>query len=236
MPEINFSARRINQLKNVLGLESYLEIGVENGFTFLDVTIPSKTAVDPRFQFDVSETQGEHCRYYEMPSDRFFQTLDLHESYDLIFIDGLHTFEQSFRDFCNSLGHAHPGTVIILDDVYPVDAYSAWPNAEEAIEFRRKSGPSERPLAWHGDVYKTLLAIHDFFPNYSYVTTENMGNPQSFIWMEQRRDFTPRFQSMEAIARLSWFELQGLTEMYNFVPEHRALASVTEALAPRRAR
>lgn len=233
MTGVNHSARRINHLKEELGLTDYLEIGVENGTSFFAIDIESKTAVDPKFRFNVSELGAESHRFHEMPSDQFFETLDRQKTFDLIFIDGLHTFEQSFRDFCNCLMHTHANTVIILDDVYPNDAYSAWPNAEEAIEFRRKAGVTERPLAWHGDVYKTLLAIHDFFPGHSYVTAENRGNPQTFIWREQRPNFATRFKSMEAIARLSWFELQGLTDIYNFMPEQLALSTVIDAIKSR---
>ena len=40
-------------------------------------------------------------------------------SLDLVYLDGLHTFEQTYRDLCNTLMHAHPATVILVDDTVP---------------------------------------------------------------------------------------------------------------------
>ena len=49
------SAERCNWLGSQLGARHYLEIGVNEGKTFRDITIPYKTGVDPNFLFDIQQ-------------------------------------------------------------------------------------------------------------------------------------------------------------------------------------
>jgi hypothetical protein len=79
--------------------------------------------------------------------------------FDAIFIDGLHTFEQSYRDFIHSLRYAHDKIVWIIDDTVPNDPYSALPDFTQCAEYRILAGIFSG--SWHGDVYKTAVAIHD---------------------------------------------------------------------------
>jgi hypothetical protein len=79
---------------------SYLEIGVSKGVTFHRIQARRKVAVDPRFRFDVAAARKENpsASYHEVPSDVYFGTIvDPGERFDVIYLDGLHTAEQTLR-------------------------------------------------------------------------------------------------------------------------------------------
>lgn len=202
---LNHSARRIKALAEGLNAQTYLEIGVNKGLTFFDVEIAQKTAVDPRFLFDINAVTDEQIILKEMPSDDFFCNLPIMEKYDVIFIDGLHTFEQTYRDLCNSLLHAHERTVFIIDDTRPNDMYSAIPDQRKAIKYRELT--ANKGNAWHGDVFKVIFALHDFHPALNYRTIINSGNPQTIVWRSNNGWRTPLFNSLETISRLNYFDL-----------------------------
>ena len=215
------SVRRINQIAKYVGARSYLEIGVHRGKTFNALDFERKVAVDPIFRFNVAEFQRHGVEFYAMPSDRYFTQHGASQKFDIVFLDGLHTFQQTFRDFCNSLGCAHDRTVWLIDDVLPVDVYSAWPNQDEAIGFRSRAvGGDNR--SWHGDVFKIVFAIHDFFPMFTYVTLIGTGNPQLLVWKAPRIEFRPIFDGMEAIERLTYFDLLKRESVLNTMSNHKA--------------
>src|ERR1017187_3293931 len=137
---MSYTARRINALADKLSAQRYLEIGVDKGLTFTAIRVTERTAVDPEFRFDTTPLTNDKTHFHQQPSDQFFaETTNLAE-FDLIFIDGLHHFEQVVRDLSNSLMHSHAGSVIILDDTKPNDIYSAIPNANDTMRFRRLAG------------------------------------------------------------------------------------------------
>jgi hypothetical protein len=206
-PIREFTQRRIRKIAEKRSIRTYLEIGVENGWTFNSVDIEYKDAVDPRFGFDYSTIATEKVRFFETTSDDFFRNIYALEYYDLIFIDGLHTFEQAFRDFCSSLSYAHKNTVWIIDDTVPNDIFSAWPEQKRAVA-ARLAMLKNADRSWHGDVFKVVFAIHDFFPTLSYATVVDSGNPQTFVWRSPRKNFNPLFNSLEKISRLNWFDLE----------------------------
>jgi SAM-dependent methyltransferase len=88
--------------------ESYLEIGVSNGENFKKVNSEYKIGVDP---------DPNSAATLKMTSDDFFEkNLDF---YDLIFIDGLHTQEQTKKDIENSLNCLRDGGIIVCHDMNP---------------------------------------------------------------------------------------------------------------------
>lgn len=211
------SSRRINALANGLGSQTYLEVGVAAGDTFRDVTIPTKWAVDPRFRFDYASIETEDVRFFNVPSDDFFTSTHVAKPFDIVFLDGLHTFEQTFRDFCSTLLITHERSIIILDDTIPSDVYSSLPDIKLAIQSRERAGLKGR--AWHGDVFKMIFAVHDFFPTLSYATVNTGGNPQTIVWRECRLDFKPLFNSLETISRLNFFDLHEYQPFFNLENE-----------------
>jgi len=203
--KLGHSPRRIKILAENLGAQTYLEIGVNKGLTFSEVSIPQKTAVDPKFLFDVSAVTDKNVILNEATSDDFFSLLPIMQKYDVIFIDGLHTFEQTYRDLCNSLLHSHERTVFLIDDTKPNDVFSAIPNQNKAIKYRRQAGI--KGPRWHGDVFKAIFAVHDFHPSLNYRTIVGTGNPQTLLWRSNSGWRTPLYNSMEAISRLNYFDL-----------------------------
>lgn len=218
---LNHSARRINYLAAALKASNYLEIGVAKGRTFFGVNVERKVAVDPKFQFDVINHGSDSSRFFEVVSDRYFVEHAGVERFDIIFLDGLHTFEQTLRDFCNSLSFSHNRTVWVIDDTLPSDVYSTIRDERKALQARKDAG--DQGLSWHGDVFKTVFAVHDLFPCFSYCTLSTNGNPQTLLWRKSRKDFYPKYDSLELISRLTYFDLRENISILNLAPENEGL-------------
>jgi hypothetical protein len=180
----NYSARRINRiLESFKEPTRYLEVGVENGSTFFSVSANYKTAVDPHFQFDIESAKQSHpaCEFAEVTSDTYFHACQLTEKFDLVFLDGLHTWDQTYRDLCNSLLFTHERSIILLDDIFPSDVYSCSRDQVEAVMMRQfMSGDASN--AWHGDTYKVIPLIDTFHPVLDFCTIISDGNPQTVLW------------------------------------------------------
>jgi hypothetical protein len=234
-PGLPTSARRINAVARELGATRYLEIGVSKGKTFLAVNMPKKTAVDPRFRFDAAAIQTDEVHCHEMTSDEWFLKYADGETFDIIFLDGLHTFEQTFRDFCNSLLLSHANTVWIIDDTMPGDIYSSCRNQKMAIDVRRKDigrvAPDKTPGAWSGDVYKLVFAIHDFFSLLSYRTILHPGKPQTIVWRRRRSGFVPLLNDLAAISQLTYFDFQQNLDLFQGGAEEDVLKLLFDSLA-----
>ncbi len=223
--------RRINRLVRLLGARSYLEVGVAGGATFFAVDVANKVAVDPRFAFDVDARRGPGVEFHAVPSDTFFAGLDEQVTFDVIYLDGLHIFEQTYRDFTNALAHSHPRTIIMIDDTVPSSLYSAQRDRQAMQAERKQQGNTE--LAWHGDIYKMLAAIHDFHPSYNYVTFSTGGAPQSMVWRSKGFARSPLFDSLEAVQRLDYWKMRTLPDMRRALPEPEAFALLTADLTAR---
>lgn len=123
----------INLLCNQKLDGKYLEIGCQGNLCFDAVPMLDKTGVDP-------ESGGTHKAY----SDDFFAQNT--KKFDVIFIDGLHIYDQVHRDIVNSLKCLNPGGWIAIHDMLPHDAISEHvPNISDG--------------AWYGDVWKVGFEI-----------------------------------------------------------------------------
>jgi hypothetical protein len=201
---LNWTARRIARLAHALDARRYLEIGVSAGDTFRGIDIADRTGVDPKFMFPIAQYADLNTHFHETTSDAFFETLPIDTTFDIYFIDGLHTFEQTLRDFCNAVTHSHPRTVWLLDDTEPCDVYSTDPVASRALFFRHRTG--DLSVAWHGDVFKLVYYIHDFMPKLNYRTLVG-DNPQTLVWRSSSDRRSPRFNSLETISRMTYFDM-----------------------------
>ncbi len=121
----------VNLLLKRFTNSNYLEIGCAADELFSSVPILAKVGIDPLSGGTVRET-----------SDSFFTHNTM--IFDVIFIDGLHTYEQARRDVVNSIHSAKPGSWICLHDMLPRN----WIESHIPII---TSGP------WSGDVGKLLL-------------------------------------------------------------------------------
>jgi hypothetical protein len=233
---INTYAKNYNALK-------YLEIGVSKGNTFFSVDMPLKVAVDPVFHFNPEDRYLSGVLYLQVSSDEFFSNFSEHPqsslfagqngdtNFDIIYIDGLHTFEQSLRDFENSISFSHDNTIWIIDDTVPSDVFSAIPDQRFALECRKQAGGVGG--AWHGDVFKTLFAIHDEHADFSYCTVMGKGNPQTVLWrvpaLPSRK---PRFSSRQEIAALGYTSILEHADLFFPVNDNLALALIGKSLDP----
>ena len=166
-------AARINRLaRETPEAADYLEVGVQYGLTLASVTMKNKTGVDPNLMFN--RLLVRDVTLHRKTSDEFFRRLSKDVLYDLIFLDGLHTFEQTARDFVNAVEHLKPGGIIVIDDVVPNSEAKTHPNREEAK--RRQiveAGSSDGE--WFGDVWKLPVAISELYSGYLDVETVGFG-------------------------------------------------------------
>ena len=201
------------------------------GRTFNALNFPHKVAVDPNFRFDTQPFQKEGVEFNSITSDQYFIQKGHEEKFDIMFLDGLHTFRQIFRDFCNSLLCAMDNTVWLIDDVMPLDAYTAHPDQGQARNLRERAGLPVG-VGWHGDVFKVVFAIHDFFPMLQYVTlTEKNG--QLLIWKPAKPKYEPPvFNSLEAIERMTFFDLMAHENVLRLTKEQHGLSVFAETKRP----
>lgn len=123
----------INLLCNTKIDGSYLEIGCQGNICFDAIPMMDKIGVDP-------ESGGTHKMY----SDDFFKNNQ--KKFDVIFIDGLHVYDQVHRDVVNSISALKPGGWIALHDMLPHDAVS-------------EHVPNISKGAWYGDVWKVAFEL-----------------------------------------------------------------------------
>jgi Methyltransferase domain len=133
----------------------YLEIGVHTGVLFTHVRARRKVGVDPApaipgWKWWLHPNTALRGSLVEATSDGYFAGVDPAAEFDVVFIDGEHSFEQSLRDVANALEHVSPEGVVLVHDVNPPTAASALPDPREAA--RLPGGES-----WCGDVWRTIV-------------------------------------------------------------------------------
>lgn len=142
----------INSLIKKNNYKSYLEIGLDDpNSNYNLINCDKKECVDPYFEndhlngFDVQLTESflENALKiltYRMTSDEFFSQNK--NTYDIIFIDGLHTKEQVSKDIINSLKCLNENGKIVVHDCLPDSEIMQ-------IVPRQTAG-------WTGDVWKAI--------------------------------------------------------------------------------
>jgi hypothetical protein len=134
---------------------TYLEIGVDQGQSFEIVTPETRAlGVDPNPR--VRKALKPNQRVFAETSDDFFNNHDViselgGKRLELAFIDGMHQFEFALRDFINVEKHSSQDSVILIHDVYPIDATSA--ARERASWF------------WSGDIWRLILILKKYRPD-----------------------------------------------------------------------
>ena len=114
------------------GYSDYLEIGCDRDQLFSKIEIKNKTGVDPVSGGTIRKT-----------SDVFFREND--KKFDIIFIDGLHTYEQVKKDILNSVNSLKENGIILVHDCMP-DCLS------------KQAVPRYR-MVWNGDVWKAIVDL-----------------------------------------------------------------------------
>jgi hypothetical protein len=230
VPDGAWSPRRINALVRELRLRSYLEIGVFEGETFKDVITRRRYGVDPNPLFDaVYLPRG--AKFAVMTSDDFFPTHRRSTRFDIAFVDGLHTMEQTYRDVINVFAHLRHGAVLI-DDTVPSDEISAIPDQAESYRRRDAAGLEGRP--WHGDVWRVVTLFERHHPELEWRTILDDGNPQTLVW-RRRRGAPVRVASdavIELVKASSYAEefADGVPTYFRAATESTALSDCVQSL------
>ncbi|MGD1713243.1 hypothetical protein [Dapis sp. BLCC M172] len=209
-PIIMKSSRdRLNQLAIINQSSNYLEIGVCQGATFNAINIKNKVAVDPKFKFNINKYANNNIVFLEVNRENFFRNYAKRfEPFQLIYLDDVHTFELTFRDFCASLSFANTNTIWLINNTCPGSYAQAQPSYQNCA--RLKNFSQEKGGAWMGDVFKVVAAIHDFFPQFSFATFPDHG--QTVVWNKWRKDFQPKWNSLETISRLEYLDFVEVQE------------------------
>ncbi len=140
----------INKIIKKKEYTSYLEIGCFKDETFNKINIKKKIGVDP--------ISGGNLR---MTSDLFF--LENKNKFDIIFIDGLHVYEQVIKDIFNSIKILNPDGIVLIHDCLP---RKLWYQT-----------PTRMSDTWNGDVWKAIVECRTLenIDTYTCLADEGIG-------------------------------------------------------------
>ena len=146
----------------------YLEIGLRGGATYWAVEAHTKVGVDPAF---LGRRLAAHAAVTKAKlrlgirrgpfvlketSDQFFDSAERFRSrtrFDCVLVDGLHTYQQAYRDVCNATKRLAPGGVVIMHDCNPLSRTAGLSQRSDAIEQRDYTN------VWNGDVWKAVVRL-----------------------------------------------------------------------------
>ena len=128
--------------------KSFLEIGCDQNQVFSKIKIEKKIGVDPVSGVTIKDT-----------SDNFFKKNII--KFDIIFIDGLHEYDQVKKDINNSLFFLNDNGVIFLHDCMP-------------RSFIYQAVPRARGI-WNGDVWKNIVETRTKIEIDTYVIHADQG-------------------------------------------------------------
>ncbi|MEJ5992477.1 methyltransferase domain-containing protein [Ramlibacter sp. PS3R-8] len=141
----------LQELHEGLRPRAYLEIGVRNGRSLQLAGCPA-LGIDPEPDLTVELPATTHV--LRMTSDDFFEleTARLRDlAPDFVFIDGMHLFEFALRDFMHVERLLAPGTVVVIDDVFP----------NHPSQARRERSTR----VWTGDVWRLFDTLQKMRPD-----------------------------------------------------------------------
>ena len=211
---------------------NYLEVGVLAGDAFFRIKANYKIGVDPNFTFSRLK-QLRYCfknptnflnHYYEVPSDSFFEKnheLLSAKGLDVVFLDGLHTYDQSLKDVQNSLKYLNDGGVIILHDCNPMSEIAAMP-AESIQEVQAMNLPGWDGV-WNGDVWKTIAYLRSNYDDLNIfvlncdfgVGVITRGKPETVLNLDEEDLKSINYKNLEA-DRKQILNLKGTDYLVDF--------------------
>ena len=111
---------------------NYLEIGCDQNQLFSKVVVKNKIGVDPVSGGNIRKT-----------SDVFFKGNK--DKFDIVFIDGLHTYDQVKKDILNSVNYLNENGIILVHDCMP--------------DSLGKQAVPRYKMQWNGDVWKAIVDL-----------------------------------------------------------------------------
>uniref|UniRef100_A0A6C0C3B4 Glycosyltransferase 2-like domain-containing protein n=1 Tax=viral metagenome TaxID=1070528 RepID=A0A6C0C3B4_9ZZZZ len=130
---------------------SYLEIGVENGFTFKEISVDNKLGVDPDPIYKGGDIVLKN-------SDDFFK--ENNKIFDIIFIDGMHQLEYVHNDFFNAIKCLTQTGSILIDDVLPMNEREQY---KIPLKHYYNNGILKYGEPWTGDVWKFIYFLFQHY-------------------------------------------------------------------------
>jgi hypothetical protein len=150
----------LERLHNALRPETYLEIGVAKGQSIACARPPTRAiGIDPEPKINVALKAETHI--FCETSDAFFARQGFvpllnGKPLALGFIDGLHLFQQSLKDFMNVEAVCGPRSVILVHDTVPLNEVTQRPDRQRTF--------------YTGDIWKTVLCLKHYRPDLSILT------------------------------------------------------------------
>ncbi len=117
----------IQKIINYKKYDDYLEIGCFSNELFDKIRVKNKIGIDPVSGGTIKTTSDDFFK-----NNKYF--------FDIIFIDGLHHYQQVIKDINNSIKFLNDNGVILLHDCLPSNVY------DQAIP--------RCTYKWNGDVWK----------------------------------------------------------------------------------
>ena len=151
---------RLARLHAMLSPETYLEIGVANGQSLACARPPTRAiGIDPEPKINVPLKTETHI--FCETSDAFFARQGLlpllnGRPLTLAFIDGLHVFQQSLKDFMYVEAFCGPQSAVLFHDTIPLDEVTQRPDRQRKF--------------YTGDVWKTVLCLKHYRPDLDIFT------------------------------------------------------------------
>ena len=174
----------------------YLEIGCDNNICFKSIPVINKIGVDPDRGGNVKDT-----------SDNFFKNNK--RKFDVIFIDGLHIYEQCRKDVINALKVLDKDGYIFLHDMTPRN----W--AEENV-------PRLKDTLWTGNIWKVAVELSktkgvDFF-----VINADMGVGV----LKKKEENVIYHDDFEKLKNLKFKDFLTLNEIVNYVDPEEGISLI----------
>ena len=191
---------RINIIQKIIDKQkysNYLEIGCDNDENFSKVIIKNKIGVDP--------LKGGTLR---MTSDEFFR--ENKKKFDLIFLDGLHTYEQTIKDIDNSLKFINTNGVILIHDCLPK---KIWNQIVPRIYGH-----------WNGDVWKAIVhsRTYDHADTYTCIADHGLGV------VFKRKNSNPLILDLKNFKKLKFSDYYNNHNKYMNLVSHEKLEEIFE--------
>lgn len=206
----------IQQCIDRKGAHNYVEIGVSTGWLLFKVKAPHKIGIDPHFAFPWFNQLRRYlhlqpARFYEETSDVFFEKhadiLEKTGGIDVAFVDGLHTYEQAYRDVVHCLKYLNPGGIILMHDCNPPNEACGWP-AKDIVEYRKLAATGQIPgylNSWNGDVWKAVVRLRAQHPELT-VGTLDLDWGIGFVYRHPSE--APLPYSVAAIEAMTYADLE----------------------------
>ena len=185
----------IQEIIDFKNFNNYLEIGCDQDENFSKINISNKIGVDPK-------SGGTH----RMTSDEFFHNNK--DNFDLVFLDGLHTYEQTIKDINNAIKIIKNDGIIMLHDCLPK---KIWNQIVPRLYGH-----------WNGDVWKAIVESR----TYNHVETFTCVADHGIGIILKRKNKNPLNKNIVNFKKLKFSEYFNKHKEYMNPVEYKNLKKI----------